>query len=216
MRIGLIVDGEAEFFSLPALMQRVDTPHEVRGRVVHAHIHPLGGIPKLVHRLIVPVKALVEQRRADKVVVLLDREQRRRCCGDIAHELKGALERECARQAIGVLIEVVLKDRTFENWLVADPEALRKSPKRFDVKSSFVKQVEPDRADAADGLKLLKAATRKGGYDKVADGRLILSVADPLRIGANSRSFRRFLRVIGAPQYEARSRRPAPPGNAPT
>lgn len=208
MKIGFIVDGDAEFAALPRLLPKIETMDELLGRVVKASVHPLGGMGKLVRGLMHSVRILVLQRGVGLVVVLLDREQRERCCGELAEELRSALKAECASEGLKVRIEVVLKDRMFENWLVADLEALRSSPKRFRLSSAMVKQVEPDRADAADGLKLLKGATQKVGYDKVDDAKLILAAADPLRMGANSRSFRRLLRVVGSPKYFQQSRRP--------
>ena len=208
MRIGFIVDGDAEFGSLPRLLSKVDTREELLGRVVKASVHPLGGIGKLVRGLMHSVRVLVLQRKVDLAVVLLDREQRPDCCGALATELKDALVAECAREGLAVQIEVVFKDRMFENWLIADLDALRSCPKRFRVAPSTVKAVEPNRADTANALQILKTATQQGGYDKVGDAKLILSAAEPLRIAANSRSFRRLLRVVGSPRYAKQSRRP--------
>jgi hypothetical protein len=62
-----------------------------------------------------------ERRNHDVVVVLLDRETQNQGPAEIA----AALEREFARKAYGVPVRVVVKDRQFENWLVADLDALR-------------------------------------------------------------------------------------------
>jgi hypothetical protein len=86
--------------------------------------------------------------------------------------------------------------------------AFRTLPRRFRISKSFESQVAPDRADRADAVRLLKTAAIGKPYHKVEDAKRILKAAEPLRIGANSRSFRRFLRLSGSRTYASQSRIP--------
>ena len=109
---------------------------------------------------------------------------------------------------------MVLKDRMFENWLVAATSALRSQPKRFRLSGTAASSIAPNNADQTDALGLLHTATRaarkgkKQTYSKIADSKRILARVDINEMAANSRSFRRFLRCLGHPAYHDQSRRP--------
>lgn len=55
---------------------------------------------------------------------------------------------------------------------------------------------------------LLKRCSLDKAYDKVADSKAIMAKADVSTIAAHSRSFRRFMRLIGCPVYATQSRFP--------
>jgi hypothetical protein len=57
-------------------------------------------------------------------------------------------------------MRVVLKVTKLENWLVADPQALRELPGLFEKVERIEKQVA-GRADAVDALGLLKTCSGK-------------------------------------------------------
>lgn len=213
MKVGLIVDGDAEFASLPHVLPRIDSKHEVLPRVLKAAVHPLGGPGKVARAVMPAIRIFVANRGVRQVVILLDREQQTECCGAIAGEIAQAVSRLCENEGLRVEVSVVLKDRTYENWLLSDPDALRASTGRFRVSAAFAKKVQPNKADTIDAGKLIKTAVVKGSYDKVEDGVRIMRAADPSRMGANSRSFRRLLRVVGDRAYSNQSKLPshAPP-----
>jgi hypothetical protein len=141
-------------------------------------------------------------RRAQLVVVILDRENRDDCCGELA----AALETRIAREAEAAPA-VVIKNRMYENWLVADVEALKQMRRRFSLSRTSERAIVPDKADNVDALRLLKQSAIGSEYSKVLDSQRILERADVMRMGANSRSFRRFMRVTRHPSYTAQSRR---------
>jgi hypothetical protein len=126
------------------------------------------------------------------------------CCGQIAAELRRLLGQRCRDD-----VTVVVKNRTFENWLIADLDAFDELRARFRLSNATRNAVAPDKADHAAALSLLKASVRSGSYDKVADSRRILGRAEARRIARNSRSFRRLLRVVDHPTYADQSARPA-------
>jgi hypothetical protein len=208
MKVGFIVDGDAEFASLPHVLRRIDSKHEVLPRVLKAPVHPLGG-PGKIARAVMPAVHLFVTKGVRHVVIILDREHQTECCGAIAAEITQAVSTRCKNEGLGVEVSVVLKDRAYENWLVSDPEALRASAARFRVTAALTKKVQPNKADTVEAGKLIKTAVVKGSYDKVEDGVRIMKAADPSRMGANSRSFRRLLRVAGDPTYSKQSKHPA-------
>jgi hypothetical protein len=141
--------------------------------------------------------------RVDAVVVLIDREERQECPGHLAASLAGQLA-----GAVFCPVAVVIKNRTLENWLVADFDAMSGLQGRFSFTAADRNGVVPNRADGADALKMLKRASGKREYDKVPDAQRILGAADPIRMAANSRSFRKFLRSVRHPTYQGQSQNP--------
>src|SRR5207248_8508876 len=122
-------------------------------------------------------------RNAERVIVILDRETRSECPGKLA----GAIEAKVRSADRDVV--VVIKNVMFENWLVADIHAVASITARFEVSKTAIKSVEPNRADHADAIGLLRKAAKKGkSYDKVADSKRILKVAHVSFMAANSRS----------------------------
>lgn len=96
----------------------------------------------------------------------------------------------------------------YENWLVSDVEALKCQPGRFAVSDADARRVVPNRADRIDAMTLLKRMCKDAAYEKVRDSERILTRADVMRMAENSRSFRRFLRVVGHPSYQRQSASP--------
>ena len=67
----------------------------------------------------------------------------------------------------------------------------------------------PNETDHLDALAILTAACIGNADDKVKDGKRTMERSAVSRIAANSRSFRRFLRVLDHPNYVDQSRLPA-------
>ena len=156
-----------------------------------------------IARAIVDGIEYLKANGVDRVVVLFDREHRRECAGELAERVRRQIQ-----PLTDIPTSVVIKDRTFENWLVADIEALRTMPARFDVSAAVIRSVAPNKADQIDAYAILQSCARRRAYRKVQDARRILSHADISRMAANSRSFRRFLRCVGHPAYITQSNKP--------
>lgn len=206
MTLAIIVDGEAEFYALPALLDKIegDIGQPIL-RPYRANIQPYAP-PGVIAKA---CKDRVQQalgRGADRIVVLLDRELRDDCPGDIASAVSSAL---C--NIVPCQLFVVIKDRTFENWVIADVGALEAQPARFRDCHIVRNAVVPNRADAASAKQLLDRVVRGRAYDKIADARRTLERADPQKMAEHSRSFRRLLRILGDPTYSAQSANPAVP-----
>jgi len=132
---------------------------------------------------------------------------RSECPGEFAAEILAGLRDKVEDGDVAV----VVKNRMFENWLIADLGALKKQRGRYAVSKAAAKKVESNKADNVDATPLLKQCC-KSDYRKVQDAKKILAHADPGVIGLHSRSFRRMLRCIRDPQYTDQSRQPAASG----
>jgi Domain of unknown function (DUF4276) len=203
VKIGLVVDGFAEFYSLPLLRIELEqnSGHQLIGPV-KAEIQPTAPLPQIA-RSCLPSISILGAKGAKKTIVLFDREDRQECPGDLAQAVT-----EILRSKFRVGANVVVKDSKFENWLIADVEALKHQNKRFRVSRTMESAVVPNKADTIDALRMLKDAAQGREFSKVLDARRICDVATIDEIAANSRSFRRFLRVFGYEDYKGQSRRP--------
>ena len=202
-----MVDGVSEVGSLPelypALYQRSGNEF---GAPIKANIQPTAPVGAIVGACVQPVRQAFA-RSADLAVVLLDREMRSECPGEFAAEILAGLRDKVEDGDVAV----VVKNRMFENWLIADLGALKKQRGRYAVSKAAAKKVESNKADNVDATPLLKQCC-KSDYRKVQDAKKILAHADPGVIGLHSRSFRRMLRCIRDPQYTDQSRQPAASG----
>ena len=204
MRIGVVVEGQSEFTALPQLREQLCLETSTGSvKILRARYDPHARPERVVKACRSALRQLVG-RRFDLAVVLIDRERQTKSPAAIAEELEAAF----AAAEIGIPVAVVVKDRCFENWLVADLEALRRLTGRFEVSTGMVKAIEPDRADRADAHRLLKVATKGDAYGKVDDARRILEKATITHMAQHSRSFRCFLARLGHPRLQNGSCKP--------
>jgi hypothetical protein len=123
------------------------------------------------------------ERGAEKIIFLLDRESAADCPSAIAALLEAAF-----KDLDYPNIAVVIKNRKFENWMIADVAALEKMPNRFNVTQAFRGKVVPNKADSVeDAESLLKQISKKKPYHKSSDNPKIAEKQDALQIGCNSR-----------------------------
>ena len=189
MRIGMIVDGQAEFRSLPKMFSRINTRSTLI-RPLYADIQPKARPEKIV-RAIWPSVHVLARKQVRHILVLLDHERRSECVPNWRDTLESALSDKCGGMGIEN-IKVVMKVQMYENWLVSDPTAVRKKMARFSLSEAHVKKVSPNKADHADAIKILKEAAQGSSYAKIKDAVGIMEKFDPYVGAANSRSFRRF------------------------
>jgi len=204
VNIAIITEGVSEYRSIPLLYPQLN--RRSGNRIVatmRVNVSPLAPDKVIAHKC-APLLVAAKAKSAERVVVLLDREQRDECAGDIASSLEFAI----SARSPGPIICVVLKDRTYENWLLADVDALAAQPGRFRLTQGLVKAVQPDRADSCTGIQLLGKAAIKVPYSKVEDSVRICRKMDLGRASQHSRSLRRFLRIIDDAAYLEQSRLP--------
>lgn len=205
MRIGLIVDGIGEQNALPKLYQHVRTPH-VLINPIRQDIQPLAPLNQIARAAERGCRILAI-KQIDLVVILVDLEDRDACPGSFAQMLQDLISERVAH--LGIEIAVVVKVRTFENWLVSDLGCLSRSRGLF-PEARRVRQAAPaGTADHVDALAILQQASgRTRSYHKVHGAGAVCTHLDPGRAASNSRSFRRFLRVLGDRRYADQSRQP--------
>lgn len=144
MKIGLIVDGEAEKVALPR--QFYDTPVVRRG--MNGRNVSLDQIAANSCRLI----SALEAANCAKILIVIDREDRQ----EVASIIKANLVSKIAA-CTSTRFEVVVADKMFENWLLSDIENISVSyPDKFHQtqnsvlfesthgKSQFTSRLKPD------------------------------------------------------------------------
>lgn len=206
MTIGLLVDGQAEYHGLPLILPRVETSARVI-KPLYCDLQPFATPEQIAHVAMKNMQILI-QRGATEVIVLIDRETRPECPSMLASSVSTALKSRLLSITSRIKVVVVIKVSTFENWLVADYEAFKNLPGRFRDQRCIKLAVHPNKADNINATDLLKRCAKGKDYDKVRDAKSICDKINPNRAGKNSRSFRRFLRVLGHPQYSQQSRQP--------
>lgn len=190
MKIGLLVEGEAEFHALPELLPRLVTRHKVLNPLL-CPMQPTATPAQIAHVAAKRFPILLS-RGVGLIVLLIDKETRPECSGELAQQI----EREAQGRLKVANVRVVLKVTKLENWLVADPQALRELPGLFKDVERIEKQVA-GRADTVDAHTLLKTCSRKPSYDKKVGAIEICKKLDPERARKNSRSFRKLLKTLG-------------------
>jgi hypothetical protein len=212
MEVIIATEGLGEYAAFKRLFASLPTSQgSLSPRVLHVTCQPDGptrGIAKKCEPLLRQARA----RNADLFVLVIDRERQDSRAGELAQRLQSEIDR------LGpwpFRVEVVYKDRTFENWLVADLGALRRQPARYEVTSAMANQIEPDKADRVNALALLKKAAKARHYEKIEDGKRIVEHMSVEAAARNSRSLRHLLHVLGHTSYQSQCRRAKQPGPGP-
>jgi hypothetical protein len=205
VKIGILVDGQAEFQGLRHLLSRLGSPHQILSPL-YCDIQPLASPAQMALAASKKFQVLLV-KGVEAIVVLIDKETRQECTGDLVRQIEREARARLSDLAPEVHLRVVLKVTKLENWLVADPGALRDVPGLIENPERIEKQVSRGRADAVDALGLLKGCWRKRSFNKPECAIAICQKIDPARAAANSRSFRKLLKTLGHPDYDE----PAPP-----
>lgn len=199
MKIGIIVEGQEEQQSLRYIVEKIRIEGKQILAPIFAPIEPKATPQQIIKAMESRLKLL---SKADKIIVLIDIENLDVCPGDRASSLERVfIDRGYEN------IEVVIKKRQFENWLIADPDAISQL-RNFDMSEGFRRSVNNNADNVDDPVRLLSNIKNDRRYfHKTKDGSAIAKQVDYLRIASNSRSFRRFLRVLGYPLYLHQSKR---------
>ena len=202
MSIGLIVDGQAEPDALWELRGKLQAGQSMI-RPLYADLQPKAAPGQIARKALSRVKML-RHRSAEPIVLLIDREDQAECPPKLAGDIQDALTRLGEPDVL-----VVVRNRSFENWLIADVDGLASLRGRFRPTQTFRNRVVPNKADSvADGASLLNRICIGTTYHKRHDPPRILKASDVGAMAKNSRSFRRFLRLVGDKRYRAQSKRP--------
>ncbi len=218
-KIGVITEGLAEQQALAFITEKI-TKANPRVQVLRprfAPCHPTASARQIAGAIRSKIEDLLKKDKVETVIVLLDFEnpenKQRGDHPDGEARLCPVKWRErletVFHQAGFPQVSVVLKNRKFENWLIADVEAFKKMPKRFNLSKSFESQVVPNRADTVnDAESLINTIVRGDKYSKNKDAQKLANEQDINRAACNSRSYRRFLRAVDFPDYAGQSGKP--------
>jgi hypothetical protein len=196
MKIGLLVDGRAEYQALTYLLERLRTAHPVLQHPLFCDIQPHASPAQMALAASKRFPILLD-RGADFIVILIDKETRQDCTVELVQAVEREASERLSKLSPVARVQVVLKVSCFENWLVADPQALRDLTGLFEKVERVERQVAPNRADSVNALDLLKGCSRQRSYEKVEGALAICKKLDPQRAAANSRSFRKLLKTLG-------------------
>jgi hypothetical protein len=205
MKVGVIVDGQAEYRSLDKMKGKIETSNDIL-TPLYVDIQPYSKSTLIAKRVKPHIRAFA-RKGVGRVIILVDLEDWPECASERADQIECAV-RPVAEEAGIMYCSVVIKNAIYENWLVSDIDNLLKMGGRFSVSASAQRQIAPNKADQCNALHILKAAAVRKEYSKVKDAIRIMNGLDPYSAAQNSRSFRRFLRVVGCRVYETQSKRP--------
>jgi hypothetical protein len=137
-----------------------------------------------------------------KIILLLDYEQREM---NIMEGLKDKLCSLLSQVFPETECKVVFKMRTFENWLISDPDIILQMNRFSRLSEAHKRAISTNSgADRQDGLNILKQASH-GNYHKTSDSVDIMNRIRAIELEKNSRSFRKLLAELGAARYRAGS-----------
>lgn len=124
MKVGLIVDGDSEKIALPTqILANTVIRKSLNGKNVS-----LGQIANNAIKLAGALSAV----NCTHIILILDREKRSESAYDIKQALIKSIGMKC-----GLNFGIVVADRMFENWLLADIENIStKFPAKFNLNSN--------------------------------------------------------------------------------
>jgi hypothetical protein len=197
-----VVEGDAEFDALPRLHKK-----SLIAGCPPLRATNMGGIgsditPTAIARRVVGSVIAHQAAGRTKVVVCFDREQRQECPGELALAVLSALRDELAKHNRSSSdVHVVVADRAFEAWILADADGLHKrgalarAPSFHSFEGSLGLSSAKGKAD------LTKLLSRT--YSETSDGPKLFEQIDfacarkfEVR-GHRSRSLDKFLRTLG-------------------
>ncbi|MEZ4777290.1 MAG: DUF4276 family protein [Bacteroidia bacterium] len=208
MKIGIILDGSAETKAMNLILPKIPIKSSIQILPsLYADIQPKAS-PGQIGKSIESRVNICIKKGASQIIVLIDREDREECPGEWAK----TLENNFRKKYSSIPIFVVIKNRKFENWLMAAISAFNDLPKRFELSQSFIRKIEPNKADSiTDAEAEIHKVVKGNRVRKSIWGQEIAAKCDPDEMGRNSRSFRRFLRLLQHPDYMTQSKDPVNP-----
>jgi hypothetical protein len=158
--------------------------------------------PQAIARKVAP-RALLLAPDNDRLIVCLDREGRAESAAEVAESIRLALDREFAvrGESPEIPLDVVVADRAFEAWLLADINGLRAAKRRRALRHRCYEGWS-ERGDY--GARVLRKALDR--YEKTDDGPRYFEMIDLEKArqdchsgrGWGSASLDHFLEALGA------------------
>jgi hypothetical protein len=193
VKIAIIGEGLTEYHCVPTLAGRLDN--------IVVRRYQFGGSNAgidwslLFHKKIIKFVRIAALSAPDKILVVLDREDRDACPADLAAAGRQIILKECGYCLGDASISVVVSNREFESLLFCDYEAvdslrILKGP----LSPSF-----PSVSDEKDVVGWLHGGFKPGyNYDKLRDGKYLAQTMrlDDDAVLAHSRSARKLVKEL--------------------
>lgn len=197
MRIAVIGEGLTEFYCVPTIAGRLSN--------VTIKQFQFGGSnagldwSQLFRRKIVKFVKIAALSAPDKILIVLDRENRDECAGVLASQGTRIILEECGYCIGSATISVIVSNREFESLLFADYQAVDS----LKILDRPVSVAFPEHSDECDVVGWLRGAFKPGNnYDKVRDGKFL---AQNMRLDSNvlirSRSACKLVKELTDPIY---------------
>lgn len=123
--VGLVVEGDTEFYALPSLYRSGLVPNCPPLKIKNLQGVGSDKDPAAVAKLVVGKVIAHRVAGVRRVIVCIDREQRTLCAGQFACAVSAALASQLASKGHSPNgVSVVVSDRTFEAWILADARNL--------------------------------------------------------------------------------------------
>jgi Domain of unknown function (DUF4276) len=179
-------------FLVDGVMEQRIIGHICRGKTVqrlncNGTDTPLGVI---VNRVEFHIRIL--NNRYSPIIVLIDREKRRKTCGEIADEISRLLN---GRGYSGQFLVSVV-DRCIENWILADWSSVTEHFQKYGIRTAPANVRFEGKQGKAELKKLLP---RELLYNEPTWGKDMFLSCRPDRIYQNSASFRTFVDQLSLP-----------------
>ena len=182
-RLGFVVEDISGIEAVPALLTELGLDHAnpmcFRGQPTQCDQATLR---RFIKEKITRIVLLVMRKQVDKIIVVIDLEDRVDCPGIFADFINRNIIDELIRSYSYCgypRICTVVSNRTFENWLISDPPGIKRlSFIRRDISSAI-----GNNADGKDAISLLKRAySRTRKYIKTRDAA---KIAQKVRVDLN-------------------------------
>lgn len=173
MKIAVVGEGLTEYHCVPTFAGRL-------GNDVIRHVHFRGANAgfdwdQLFRKKIVPLVNAVAAACPDKIIVVLDREDRGDCPGDLANRGLAIILSDCGYYLGQCGVAVIVANKEFETILFADYAAVD----TLGILKEPISQTFPASTDSQNVLSWLNGHYEPGhSYDKPRDGKHLAQKID--------------------------------------
>jgi len=203
MKYGILVDGDAESQAIKLLVRKIPLPKKSTiGMILYADMQPKSTPSQIARKAYSKLSVFPPDH--ERIIVLIDLENRKECPSNFAELITNAF-----KKITSTSINTVIKNKKFENWLISDPECFACFKSRYSITDKFRSMIANNKADMIpDAAELINSICIKNSYHKRSDPQKLIDKINIETMALNSRSFRRFLRVIGYTRYKLQSKLP--------
>jgi hypothetical protein len=196
LKVAVVGEGLTEYNCVPTLAGRL-------GNNIIRHVHFRGSNAgfewdQLFRKRIAPLVNAVAASSPDKIAVVLDREDREDCPGDLAQRGLAIIQAECRHCLGNCIVAVVVSNREFETMLFADYAAVD----GLESLTGPISQTFASSTDSENVVGWLKGNFKPGhSYDKPRDGKILAQrmELDNPAVLARSRCLRKLIKELTPP-----------------